>query len=1119
MTKNMTRKGLAFGAGLALVATGLTAAPATAAVDDNAVSLVPRSGTQYSMVTDGFFDLKSTQSTSAASSTGTISYKVTDAGSISKFDYQSDTTVTTTDVSQIRGATIVPRTAAENELTLAYDISEGLMTLTNPDDDDLFAGYAVGDQIQVVGLASATSDAQVTATFTSYVISNTALDALTFLAPVLAGNDDDTSDLSAEDVTGISLTEVPVISWNGARGALNVVDNYMIQFDVSENQGKILNNNAANDAFENTAVGDVFKLTGINSASINAFSDFVVVTAITDELMTFTVSSTTKMAAIAAADVGSEDLSAGTFEPVTDSLQLEEYGSVLAGALGGIVTSLAAPVRAANGSYVIVGPDADSTKTDLLRLVASAAGTVTVQAWIDDNADGLIDSTEATSSARTVTFVSWANSGAALNIETPVAGAEWEVYVSFNSTINASQIPATRLDVALGVLDSGTLEKAVAATTASNGAFTAATSSLVFDDAVNHVDNFWGLKIAPATTLPLGADGVDNDNSTVFVAGYTYAGQIFLDGAAYGNIAYTNTGAAVADTLGAVAATRGDNVRQSSTTVTVKEDYTGSVEFKVLLTVADATVAGNPTGAGAGKVAVAAGTEATVKIAKGSLLDADSTISSGGKTLTNVSDPAFITYTVLSDANGYVTFTLTNDEAEVGDDLNITVTHAGTAVTADVTWAAPTAADSVLSGATVVSTLAKATWSNTYTAVDDFGAPLAGPTYRLSVTYYDAIGGTQKTTGVALNASGQGTLTVTDKSLAVGNFSVVATLQKLGTDAVYANFGSPEQVTSTVFVVGNMTPSAVTIVETITTADAGDPLTEPVPAVAANATAPNGDVAPSVSTAEKTVISGVVTSSSGSAVRGASVVVSAPGLFFKSGNVYTVGSATVVTNNAGAYTVEVRSNFAGEQLVTVTAGAVTKTKSIGFDAVAATVGTSLVVDAPASIAAGSSFTVKVSLMDAFGNPVAADATRFGLTYSGAGIALSVPTVTNALGQASFAVLLGSNDTGAGTITATYDADATKSTVDNNYSVVKTVNGAASSDTKVNAGSFLGYVAVYAKGHNGSTISWKIAGKWFKTTITSDYQVFQRKTVAVGMDVNVDIYIDSVKVLSKVVATR
>jgi len=74
-------------------------------------------------------------------------------------------------------------------------------------------------------------------------------------------------------------------------------------------------------------------------------------------------------------------------------------------------------------------------------------------------------------------------------------------------------------------------------------------------------------------------------------------------------------------------------------------------------------------------------------------------------------------------------------------------------------------------------------------------------------------------------------------------------------------------------------------------------------------------------------------------------------------------------------------------------------------------------------------------------------------------------------------------------------------------------------SKLNAGSFNGYVAVYAKGHKGKTLSWKIAGKWFKTTITSDYQVFQRKTAAVGLDVDVHLYIDGQKQLTKTVRTR
>ena len=73
--------------------------------------------------------------------------------------------------------------------------------------------------------------------------------------------------------------------------------------------------------------------------------------------------------------------------------------------------------------------------------------------------------------------------------------------------------------------------------------------------------------------------------------------------------------------------------------------------------------------------------------------------------------------------------------------------------------------------------------------------------------------------------------------------------------------------------------------------------------------------------------------------------------------------------------------------------------------------------------------------------------------------------------------------------------------------------------KVNAGSFKGHVAVYAKGHKGQILSWKIAGKWFKKEITSNYQVFKRKTAAVGKEVKVDLFIDGKSQLSKRVRTR
>ena len=78
---------------------------------------------------------------------------------------------------------------------------------------------------------------------------------------------------------------------------------------------------------------------------------------------------------------------------------------------------------------------------------------------------------------------------------------------------------------------------------------------------------------------------------------------------------------------------------------------------------------------------------------------------------------------------------------------------------------------------------------------------------------------------------------------------------------------------------------------------------------------------------------------------------------------------------------------------------------------------------------------------------------------------------------------------------------------------------AATNQKVNAGSFNTYVAVYAKGYKGQTLAWKIAGKWFKVVITKDYQVFQRKTIAVGLEVKVDLFIDGGRLLAKTVLTR
>ena len=203
MTKNTIRKGLALGLGTALLASAVAAVPATAAVDDTAISLVPFSGTQYSMVTDGVFDLKSTQSTVAASSTGKISYKVTDAGKISKFDYQASVGETNNDTQMASLAF-----AASGTIQFAYDESTGIGTFSEVTNDDDFADLAVGDIVKLTGINSAA----ITTAFDAHVqVATVAVDdeSFTFVLAGINGTDGTGTDgdIAAEDLSAGALVE------------------------------------------------------------------------------------------------------------------------------------------------------------------------------------------------------------------------------------------------------------------------------------------------------------------------------------------------------------------------------------------------------------------------------------------------------------------------------------------------------------------------------------------------------------------------------------------------------------------------------------------------------------------------------------------------------------------------------------------------------------------------------------------------------------------------------------------------------------------------------------------------------------------------------------------------
>jgi hypothetical protein len=116
----------------------------------------------------------------------------------------------------------------------------------------------------------------------------------------------------------------------------------------------------------------------------------------------------------------------------------------------------------------------------------------------------------------------------------------------------------------------------------------------------------------------------------------------------------------------------------------------------------------------------------------------------------------------------------------------------------------------------------------------------------------------------------------------------------------------------------------------------------------------------------------------------------------------------------------------------------------------------------------------------------------------------------------FSVLLGSNDTGSVNVTVSYDQNADLDFVDakdlnTSGTTAITASGVAASETKVNVGSFKGYVALYAKGYEGQKMSAIVAGKWIVVeSLASDFERVVRFTGA-GYTITTKIYIDGVQV--------
>ena len=1083
MSKFTTRKSVAVVSALALGIAGLSGPGAFAAgTIDGKVTLVPSSGTTYGMVTGQAFDLATNFATSADNGTK-LKFLVTDASSISKYDASTtsigdfDSTIAT---ALLINDTAVTDKATGDEVTLAFDGAHSV---------------ELGDAIGITTNLTSLTDAQ-----------------------ELELNGNSFEVIRVNTVASGTLTTVSN-AVNVVDGTSAVLDTVTVTQAHTFVEGDIITIASSSTAYLD-GVHRVTAVTGTTAYSFEVPANSVSSTAnITLSAGTRVANSLTIVAsaAFAAADANALTETAGKITELTDGDELDAAAEVLVATFGlAAASGLAATKttgaagRNTDGSYILDTTDTDDASVDhTLRLVATAAGSVSVQSWIDSDNDNVIDSNEYASDIRTVTFVDYDDVSFTTALTAVVlADTTINATVSLANDINMAQIPDGTVTVDF---------KKNGTTVSGQGAVVA-----------NYDSTLLVLDSTTSTQSALSA-GTFSATAT-WVPAATVVGVI-----TYGSTAAALTDvSSVSTPVSAGSATvAGSSVKTGTTTVPITSEVKYWSTYHASSPVQSLVPAGVPV---------------TVTVTK-SVLAAGSTVSAGGKTL--ASTGTSISFNTTTAALGVVAFDLTatgtkatsvtvvvkaqdeNTATDTGNNAAGTTAGYKASSALTLTWGDATVADvtdTTVSGykaSAGVGQMAKGgSYTLNYDVRDNFGAASAvAGTYRMYLSTTVNAGGATTWTATVPVSGGKASYTFADNTVsATGNITVAAKLQKLNAGGTaYADVTSMTE--STVIHIGTAAATAVTA-----TAKATGALTiEPKNFITGDLRLDANTQSHLYTAGNGWEVTGLVTSSTGAPVPGAVVTISAAGLAFvaptSADGTFTdglaaVGSITVNADATGAYSVDAWSHISGSHTFTVTTGAASTTTSQTWAYPATFVSTSTItITMPSSANPASVLKGSVALADKWGNAVK-DAQAISFVQTGPGYIVTTPTAVSATtGKAEFVLLTGSNDTGTVTITVTHALGTASDATDDIVATASATIGEVASAEKVNAGSFLGYVAVYAKGHNGSTISWKIAGKWFKTTITSDYQVFQRKTVAVGMDVNVDIYIDSVKVLSKVVATR
>ena len=850
-------------------------------------------------------------------------------------------------------------------------------------------------------------------------------------------------------------------------------------------------------------------------------------------------------------------------------------------------TGAGAAASALATEYIyVVGSDGNVTddgQNNLLTISTTAAvtTTITVQAWLDVDSDGFVDTFEKSSSIETITLYPASAVSAVTTVDSIVVGSKvLRATVTYGNDVNPHMVAA---DTGVQILRDGVAfapdaGQAVGATGIMQGVISATTIA--------------GNLGITKNTITVGPAAGNGNSTQIFAANATAA--------IYSAIAWYNTSGAqtflVADNvrMGApsqvldISAGNNADVDKMSFDVTDTANYkqtatdASEIEVRAGTTTASFTVQALD----AAVVLKAANIDVRATVSE-TALDAAAEITISGSTGKLVADGAAITAYAVTDSNGQATFTVTSKNGKALDAVDVAVEFKiATGVWTTINAAAAGGVDNgidikwLTTAFTALTPLPAAYVSGenptvTFKVTDQWAQPVSAISgARLSVYASAYVGGVEDTTKYAERANivdGLATFTF-------ANFAAAGATAELR--GILYQGASTQVATSNVTVYNTAATSAINVATSFktdityndfVTGDSSDGTV----AAALTATGLGADTV-------RATIAGNVNNTTGAGQPGAAVTLSADGvLFFDSAaGVYALDTITVTSNEYGAWTV-----FAYSHTVNATGVAVSITSgTVSASTLLITYlpkdlltrdNLSFTFAVPAELVKNTTYAVTAKLADKWGNPIATSGATGSVSIVGNG-SVQVNGVTaatvkdfDAKGNATVFIRSLKDIAGPSSVSATLlvvksqyainplvDGDTGDDSGDVGFdsfgslaattvdvagtawdettftkaiaverdvkdSASAVVAGGLKAGEKVNVGTFNNKIVVYAKGMKGETITWKIAGKWVKVEVTKDYQLFDRLTAAIGVNVNVDVYRATVKtpLLSKTVLTK